>query len=180
MIQTEALARIMRGKGAEAMESGLFARFIFSHDRSTQGERIIDITEDRTPAIDAFNARAAEFLVQVEAAVLNDGFKRSTLKFSKEAALAWTLYFNEVETNIKAGGRYENAGDHASKLADNVARVASVLHAFEGYAGDIGMAATLSAITICHEASKDYQEHVLPKDQKEPVSYTHLTLPTKA
>lgn len=167
MIQTEVLARIMRGKGAEAMESGLFARFIFSHDRSTQGERIIDITEDRTPAIDAFNARAAEFLVQVEAAVLNDGFKRSTLKFSKEAALAWTLYFNEVERNIKAGGRYENAGDHASKLADNVARVASVLHAFEGYAGDIGMAATLSAITICHEASKDYQEHVLPKDQKQ-------------
>lgn len=167
MIQIEVLDRIMRGKGTEAIESGLFARFIFSHDKSTQGDRIIDITEDSTISIDAFNARAAELLTQVEAAALDDRFKRSTLKFSKEAAQAWTLYFNEVETNIKAGGRYENAGDHASKLADNVARVAGVLHAFEGYQGEIGMAATLSAIAICHEASKDYLEHVVPKDQKE-------------
>lgn len=167
MIQIEVLRRIMRGKGTEAMESGLFARFVFSHDRSTQGERIIDISVDSTPAIDTFNARVDELLDRIEAAGLDKDFKRETLKFSREAAAAWTLYFNDVETNIKTGGRYSLAGDHASKLADNVARVAAALHFFEGCTGDIGMAATLSAITICHEASKDYLEYLVPKDQKE-------------
>lgn len=167
MIQIDVLTKIMRGRGEEALESGLFARFIFSHDESTQGERIIDITEDSTPAIDAFNKRTEELMVLTEPAALNKSFKRSTLKFSKEAAQAWILYFNDVETNIKAGGRYQNAGDHASKLADNAARVAGVLHTFEGHTGEIGMSATLSAIAICHEASKDYLDYIVPKDQKE-------------
>ena len=167
MIQNESLSRIMLDKGKEGKESGFFARVIFSDVGSTLGDRLIDVIETPIPNLDAFNQRVATLLADYIEALATGSHRRRLLKFSAEASHAWIAYFNYVESNIKEGGRYEKAGDHASKLADNVARVAAGLHVLEGFEGEIGMDCLLSAIALCDEASKDYMVHLAPKNEDE-------------
>lgn len=167
MIQNDSLARIMLDKGKEGKESGFFARVIFSDVGSTIGERLIDVIEAPIPDLKGYNQRVATLLTEYGEAVAAGSYRRRVLKFSTEASRAWIAYFNYVESNIKAGGRYEKAGDHASKLADNVARIAAGLHVLEGFEGDIDMDCLLCAIALCDEASRDYMEHLAPKDEDE-------------
>lgn len=58
------------------------------------------------------------------------------LYFSVQAQAEWELIFNQIEAAIQPGGEFCNARDYASKVAENIARVAGVMHAFEGYEGD--------------------------------------------
>ena len=167
MIQNDALSRIMLGKGEKGKESGFFARVIFSDVGSTIGDRMIDVIETPIPDLDVFNQRVSVLLVEYIEAISGGSYKRRVLKFSAEASRVWIAYFNYVESNSKDGGRYGKANDHASKLADNVARVAAGLHVLEGFEGEIGMDCLLSAIALCDEASKDYVEHLAPKDRDE-------------
>ncbi len=51
-------------------------------------------------------------------------------------------------------GIYHQAKDHASKLAENVGRVAALLHFFEGYDGDISLSTFNAAQRICDNCSK--------------------------
>lgn len=164
MIQEESLSRLMRGKGEEAQESGFFSRIIFSDVGSTIGERLIDILDTSEPDLDAYEHRAAMLLKDYLDAVMSGSYRRRILKFSNEAARAWIAYFNYVESNNKVGGRYEKVDDHATKLPDNVARVAGGLHVLEGFDGEIGMDCLLCAIVLCNEASQDYVEYFVPKD----------------
>lgn len=167
MIQNDSLSRIMLDKGKEGKESGFFARIIFSDVGSTIGERLIDVIETHSPDLEAYNQRVATLLTEYVEAVVSGSCRRSVVTFSAEAARVWIAYFNYVESNIKVGGRYEKAGDHASKLADNVARVAAGLHVLEGFEGEIGMDCLLCATALCDEASRDYMEHIAPKDEDE-------------
>jgi len=128
---------------------------------------LIDIIETAIPDLDAYNQRFATLLTEYIESLSAGNYRRRVLKFSAEASRTWIAYFNYVESNIKAGGRYEKAGDHASKLADNVARVAAGLHVLEGFEGEIGMDCLLSAIALCNEASKDYMTHLAPKNEDE-------------
>ncbi|WP_374499707.1 DUF3987 domain-containing protein [Pseudoxanthomonas sp.] len=167
MIQTDALSRIMLDKGKEGKESGFFARVLFIDVGSTMGERVIDVIESPAPDLEAYNQRAAALYAEYVEAVDTGRYTRRLLKFSAEAARVWIAYFNYVESNIKAGRRYEKAGDHASKLANNVARVAADLHVLEGFEGEIGMDCLLCAIALCDEASRDYMKHLAPKNEDE-------------
>ncbi|MGV2861018.1 MULTISPECIES: DUF3987 domain-containing protein [unclassified Pseudomonas] len=47
-------------------------------------------------------------------------------------------------------------GDHASKLADNVARVAALFHFFEKRGGDIAMETLEAAIDVCFWYSDEF------------------------
>lgn len=82
---------------------------------------------------------------------------RTLLKF--EEAAAEPLYvnlYNEIEFNTRPGGLYENAKDHASKLMENVARVAGILHVINDEQGDISYTTLNNAIHICIFFSKEY------------------------
>ncbi|MBL8256432.1 MAG: DUF3987 domain-containing protein [Pseudoxanthomonas mexicana] len=167
MVQNDSLSRIMLDKGEKAKESGFFARIIFSDVGSTIGERLIDIIETAIPDLEEYNKRITTLLTEYVEATAAGSYRRRTLKFGAESSRAWIAYFNYVESNIRAGGRYEKTGDHASKLADNVARIAAGLHVLEGFEGEIGLDCLLCAIVLCDEASKDYLEHLASKDEDE-------------
>lgn len=164
MIQDESLSRLMGGKGTEALESGFFSRVIFSDVGSTIGQRLIDILDTSDPHLDAYERRVSTLVNEYLEAQNSGSYCRRVLKFSPEAARAWVAYYNYTESNNNVGGRYEIADDHATKLPDNVARVAAGLHVLEGFDGEIGMDCLLSAIVLCNEASKDYVECFVPKD----------------
>ena len=68
-----------------------------------------------------------------------------TLSFSDPAQLEWERIFNDIERSIRPGGAFCEARDYASKVAENIARLAGVFHAFEGYEGTKISVETLSS-----------------------------------
>ena len=67
------------------------------------------------------------------------------LCFSDQAQLEWEKIYNDIEYSIRPGGVFCEARDYASKVAENIARLAGVFHAFEGYEGTKISVETLSS-----------------------------------
>jgi hypothetical protein len=61
--------------------------------------------------------------------------KRIELNFSPEAQAEWGNMFNRIEAEIRPGGVFCENRDYASKIAENIARIAAVFHTFQGEAG---------------------------------------------
>ncbi len=78
------------------------------------------------------------------------------ISFEKQANELFINTANEIETHMQPGGIYYNATDHASKLMDNIARVAGILHVFNKKQGDISFETLDIAIHICVFFSKEY------------------------
>ena len=78
------------------------------------------------------------------------------LKFEEAAIPLYVDVYNEIEFNTRRGGLYESAKDHASKLMENVARVAGILHVINNEQGDISYNTLNNAIHICIFFSKEY------------------------
>lgn len=60
---------------------------------------------------------------------------RVVLRFSAAAQGEWEQIFNQIEYAIRPGGAFCETRDYASKVAENIARVAGIFHAFEGCEG---------------------------------------------
>jgi hypothetical protein len=59
------------------------------------------------------------------------------LSFCPEAQAHFENVFNQIETAILPGGVFCENKDYASKVAENIARLAGVFHVFEGYEGAV-------------------------------------------
>lgn len=163
MVQPDVMQRYWEEKGDKARGTGLLARMLVCNTGSTQGSRFIRNTELQWTCRDRFRQRLTEILESYAEKVKSPDFKREIVQFCPEAKTVWIGYFNEVERSIQPGGCYAMAGDHASKLADNVARVAALLHYFEGFPGDISAETVRAAILIVSEASRHFMEmFILP------------------
>lgn len=111
------------------------ARFLVCHPESTQGTRTIGDDTLSWERCNDFSARIGELLILNRALLDSPKKERLTVRFSQEAEERWRDVFNEIETGIVEGGRFEGVADHASKLADNIARIAALLHFFDGRQG---------------------------------------------
>ena len=166
MVQPTKLQEFMAKKGESARGSGLLARMITYFAATNQGTRVIRNRAPGWTSCDRFSQRMTELLERNVAAMENPDFKPEILQFSPQASLEWEMFFNGVEQAILPGGIYAQAGDHASKLADNVGRVAAVLHLFEGFSGDIAVETLRCAILICSAASQDFLRYFVPRPQE--------------
>jgi hypothetical protein len=81
---------------------------------------------------------------------------KHTHKFEPPARELYIITANEVERDMQPGGLYHNATDHASKLMENIARVAGILHVFNKKHGEISLETLHTAIHICIFFSKEY------------------------
>lgn len=173
MIQPKKLAALLKmGLGQAGNDSGLFARMIFVDADSTQGGRFLSIDTIHTPVSthgrDAFNRNLKALLREGVLAMRAPGYCRKVLRFGRDAADMWLRFYNYVEEQRQPGGCYERVKDLASKLPDNVARMAAGLHVAERFKGEeIGMECMLSAIALCFESSRDYERTFVPEDQDE-------------
>lgn len=158
MVQPGMLREFLADKGEKARASGLLARMLFCNTGTTQGTRLIQNTTVSWDHCDRFNDRIKELMERNIAALKDPNFKRQVIRFSPEAESAWLQFYNVVESHIQPNGFYAKAGDHASKLAENVARVAAVLHFFEGFEGDISLDTLNAAILIVRTSSSDFAD----------------------
>ena len=133
--------------------SGFLARFLIGQPVSTQGRRPYRET-DATPELDAFSSRIAELLTELPPIDPERGLAPTVLDFSPEAKAHWIERYNAIERQLSSNGDFAAIPDVAAKAADNIARLAAVLHVFEH-----GAAGAISADTV-HNAGEIVTWHL--------------------
>ncbi|WP_324730602.1 YfjI family protein [Pseudomonas paeninsulae] len=171
MVQESALKGYMARRGEQARGTGLLARFLACHPMSTQGSRVINNGTQSWEHRDKYNDRLTELLKQNLGLLLDPVREKKVIKFTPEAGDRWLSIYNVIEAEILPGGWFEGAGDHASKLADNIARVAALFHYFEGFEGDISLETLETAISVCKWYSDEFMRIFMEPPQVESDSY---------
>ncbi|GEP61294.1 YfjI family protein [Reyranella soli] len=128
--------------------SDFLARFLASQPASLQGSRMYREPQ-ATPELHAFNARIADMLADLPTIDGERGLLLPTLDLDPIAKAHWVTVYDAIETQLSSGGDFASVRDVASKAADNVARLAGVLHVFEnGPGGVIGLRSMQAAARI--------------------------------
>lgn len=151
MVQPSAFAKYMAKKGEEARGVGFIARWLVCYPTTTQGTRF----EYNSQALqnsqqEKFNERIKELLLnQVENGFVENPSSEIVLNFTREAEHEWILIANQIENAIQPGGYFFQASDYASKIAENIARIAGVFHVFSGDMGtEISLKTLQSAASL--------------------------------
>lgn len=166
MVQKSAFDRYMEKRGEESRGSGLWARFFVAQPASTQGSRFVVNGTQSWEHMEPFSKRIRERIEQNVVLLDQPGKDKDIVGFSPDAAERWFEVLNAIEAEIRPGGRYEFAGDHASKLADNIARMAAHFHRFEGFEGDISKETLELAISTSFWFSNEFLRLFVPPPQE--------------
>ncbi|MDI4636699.1 MULTISPECIES: YfjI family protein [Halomonadaceae] len=171
MLQPAAMDRFLDKKGREANDNGFLSRFLFIRPEAMAGNR----TNERPPIAEHveqnFYSRVKELLSKSLSSFEN-GESRQAIMFTSTAKVLWKALFNSIECQIIEGGIYHYAKEHASKLMENITRVAGIIHAFEGYEGDISSNTLEYSYKFCRKCSQHYLEHLA--EEPEIVTLTNL------
>ncbi len=158
MVQGEVFKKFMLSHGDQTRGSGLWARFLVCRPESTQGRRLINIDDSSINWNNSFTSRLAELLSENLSKVRRGSGNRQVLIFDEAAKARWVETFNFIEARMVEGEFWEGMKDHASKLADNIARVAALFHCFEvgGGSEKVSERALDAAIRVCFWYSGEF------------------------
>jgi hypothetical protein len=161
MAQHSALKRFLGKSNDDVRGNGFLSRMLVCAPQSTCGYRQTNGFKHEDKAIEEFNQRLYE-LLQLSWRMRN--FKdRRVVVFSNEAKDIWLDIYNDIESKMAPGGMYQCAKDHASKLADNIARVAALIHYFEySFDTDISVDSLWQAIDLLSYVSNDFMRIFCP------------------
>ena len=107
------------------------ARFLISVPQSTQGTRLFRDEPDTWPALEKFNDRLKALLSDELPITEKCRLEPCLMTFPPEVKTLWVSQYNAIEKALGNGGKLEDINDMASKAADNIARLAALLHYFE-------------------------------------------------
>jgi putative DNA primase/helicase len=120
-----------------ARGTGFLARFLVAWPQSTMGTRMFTSPPVGWPALAAFNNRLTTILERQapvdDRGVLTPGM----LTLAPDAKALWIAFHDHVEAMLGTGGELYDLRDVGSKSADNVVRMAALLHVFVGSVGPI-------------------------------------------
>lgn len=161
MTQWSALQDFLGRSKDDLRGNGFFARAIVTNPISLCGYRQVSGYEYSKKATEKFNDRIKQLLLNVIA--MEDYRNRITVTFSNEAKNVWLDIANDIEIKMGPGGMYECAKDHASKVPENIARVAALIHCFE-HPGDfeISVESLWLAIELLSYFSRDFMRVFCP------------------
>lgn len=146
MLQPVIFKAYLERKGDMAKGVGFFARCLICQPDSTQGYRQISSPVTSSEHLPVFHKRLMEIIT--ENLVRHDENERECLVFCPEAEQRMIEFYNKVESEMGLIGFLSDFKDYASKVAENMARIAALLHYFEGCDGDISLIAVEAAIQI--------------------------------
>lgn len=132
MVQSSVFNKYMLDCGDQSRGSGLWARFLVCRPDSTQGQRLIRMGETSTHSSESFDSKLAALLSENISQMNSGKWNRNIVEFDDLAKESWVELFNFIEERMANGMFWEDMRDHASKLADNIARLAALFHCFEG------------------------------------------------
>lgn len=129
-VQPGTLRDYLHHRGALLRDNGFLGRCLCCEPLSPQGYRQRYIGRIDTPAMDALSQRFEQLLAQT----VNE---RQILRLSYPAKEYLVWLANTLEPNLRPGGMYADVRDAASRLVENIARIAALLHLVLGYEGEI-------------------------------------------
>ncbi|EKN4697771.1 DUF3987 domain-containing protein [Yersinia ruckeri] len=132
MVQKAIFDDYLKRQGEHARGSGLFARcFILYIDTklSTQGQRFISRQSDpQSCELENLNRFYQRINELIEKSASQHGAGHQTcLLFEPSALDAWKEIHDEIESSIGPDKEYANMNDFASKLSNNISRLAALL-----------------------------------------------------
>ncbi|EOV1642469.1 TPA: YfjI family protein [Yersinia enterocolitica] len=146
MVQPDILKIYLARKGDTAKGIGFFARCLICQPGSTQGYRQITSPVSSSEHLPVFHNRLMEI---VKSSIASGGEnERICLRFSPEAEQRWITFYNKVESQMGLLGSLSDFKDYASKVAENMARIAALLHHFNGDEEYIPLVVVEAAIEI--------------------------------
>ncbi len=149
MVQPEAWRGFMARSGALPRGTGFIARFLIAWPASTQGQRLYRPAPTEMPAVEQFNRRIRELLDLPLITDANGGLVLLVLDLSPAAHRAWVQAHDTIERQLGSDGCYAPIRDVAAKAAENIARLAALMHLLEhGPAGAIGRECVESATRL--------------------------------
>jgi putative DNA primase/helicase len=149
MVQPEALRGFIERAGALPRGSGFIARFLIAWPASTQGHRPYRAAPAAMPSVDRFNARIRTLLNTPLRTDAKGGLQPAVLDLSPAAHTVWVQAHDHIERQLCDGGRYAAIRDVAAKAAENIARVAALLHLLDhGPSAEIGPAYVEGGVRI--------------------------------
>lgn len=156
MIQTHTFMRFMQKSQGAVRDNGYLSRFLVCFPPPVSGYRQATGIKFAEEFITIFHKKIEDFLNNIP-------LSRHLVEFSDEAKDIWLKIYNDIEVKMAPGGIYENAKDHASKLAENVARVAALIHYFEhSLDSKISVDALYLAIKLMSYYSFNFMLHFCP------------------
>ncbi|MCE1194308.1 MAG: DUF3987 domain-containing protein [Acidovorax sp.] len=119
--QPSVLGRFLDKRGDDAHGNGFLARVLPCSPLSTQGHRFENGVQAADGNLQWFYDRCNKQLEKTDPRLL---------KFSPQAQANWISIANFYESSVQPGGPFHESKEFASKAAENIARIAAVLHAF--------------------------------------------------
>lgn len=167
MVQPKVFSDYLSRKGEQARAVGLLARFLTCKPKSIRGARLMGGFSSSWQRMEIFKKRIFELLDRNANAFLNGNFVKEEVKFSAAASVLWRDAYNEIELGLRRDGRFERMPDFATKMADNIARIAALLHYFDGLRGDVSVDVLRYAIALCCWFADEFREIFIPPTQLE-------------
>ncbi|MBZ9557330.1 DUF3987 domain-containing protein [Halomonas coralii] len=159
MIQPDIIQRFLDKRGDDAHGSGFLARFLIAYPTPMVGHRDEIPAEISDADIAPFQERLRELLLE-SLDTLDNQRPRRVLTFTASAKKLWKKLYRRIEQEILPDQLYYHAEGHASKLMDNISRIAGVLHTFEGDSGGIDTDTLKYAYRLGRHYSRHYLDHI--------------------
>lgn len=129
MVQPNEFYKLIQKKGNDLKSIGFLARCLICQPNSPQGHRITDISKPSWIYLEHFYSRVSEIMQSTK----NNKTQLGLLKISFDAELILITEINKIEEYMRPGGVFFYHKEYASKIADNIVRLAGIFHLFERY-----------------------------------------------
>jgi hypothetical protein len=169
-IQEDSLREFFDRNGKLARGIGFLSRVLMAWPESTQGFRPFTEHSTSWPALESLNARVSEIL-HMPIPINADGtLTPHTLTMSDDGKKEWVDFYNTIESKLSVDGEFYDIRDVASKIADNVIRLAAIFHVIEsGTEGCISCQNILGACKLAewhlNESLRFFCEISRPEEQ---------------
>ena len=167
MTQRAVYDEFIRRNNGMAVKLGLTSRLLLCEPISRQGEREVTVaTAESTQALEAFHARTAELLEESVVAI-KERRPRKVVTYTPEAAQVWYDRARAIESDLQPGRFFHDIPGFASKIAENVSRVAALLQYFCNGTTEIDVDTLQAARDICQYFVDEMKEISTPYDPME-------------
>lgn len=149
MTQWEVLQSFLKTKGELARANGFLARLLITYPISTQGQRFEGLSDvDCSADLDEFHEWTKNLLLSAIDESGHLEHHKKQLEFTPAAKELCRNYHNFIEQNLQPFGQLADVRDAASKIGDNMARLAAIFHLASDNDGDITVETTDAAIEV--------------------------------
>ncbi|MBE0472278.1 MAG: DUF3987 domain-containing protein, partial [Methyloprofundus sp.] len=180
MIQNAPFQEYLAKKGKRSIGNGFWARFLVSEPKSTAGQRFIpthDTEQDAPLDLQPFYERIEVLLTRLGQHYSADSDSSLiVMEFSEDAKVYWRQIYNEIEGLQGSYGHYEPIKEYASKLMENISRVAALMHYFEYDKPVISLQSLQTAADICTWHAEQYR--AIFNDDNRVEKYANIYLKT--